>query len=111
MSDQPRVYGPETGWKDLAPGGVIPQAGNAEEYSVAGWRIHYPVRDNEACIDCLFCWMYCPDNAIIVEEASVKGKPIDMVHCKGCGICAAVCPKDCIDMVLEADRDEQKQGG
>ena len=111
MSDQPRVYPPDTGWKDLAPGGIIPQAGNAECYSVAGWRIKYPVRDNEACIDCLFCWMYCPDNAILQEGGSVKGKPIDMVHCKGCGICAAVCPKECIAMLAEADRAEREQGG
>ncbi len=96
MSD--RVYAKDAGWKDMVAGGYIPQAGNAEEYSVAGWRIVHPVRDDDACIDCLFCWVYCPDNAVYVENESVIGLGFDLEHCKGCGICAAVCPKDCIKM-------------
>jgi len=34
--------------------------------------------------------VYCPDSAIIVEDAKVKG--VDYDHCKGCGICARECP-------------------
>ncbi len=97
MSD--RVYPKDAGWKDMVAGGYIPQAGNAEEYNVAGWRITHPVRDDDCCIDCLFCWVYCPDNAVRVENESVKGLEFDWAHCKGCGICAEVCPKDCIKMV------------
>ncbi len=94
-----KVYAPDAKWHEMERGGIIPQAGNAEEYSVGGWRNEHPVRDDEECIDCLFCWIYCPDIAIAVEDESVKGLPISDKHCKGCGICAEVCPKDCIEMV------------
>jgi len=96
-------YPPNAKWQEMARAGIIPQAGNAQDYSVAGWRNERPVRDDECCIDCLFCWVYCPDNAVPVKEQSVKGLGFDLVHCKGCGICAAVCPKDCIAMKAETE--------
>ncbi len=98
-----RVYKPDAKWHEMVSGGYIPQADNAVEYDVSGWRIDRPVRDDECCIDCLFCWVYCPDNAVYCEGGSVTGKGFDLVHCKGCGICAAVCPKDCIEMVPDAE--------
>ena len=97
------VYKPDAKWHEMVSGGYIPQAGNALEYETGGWRSARPVRDDEACIDCLFCWIYCPDNAIVVSDESVKGQGIDVAHCKGCGICAAVCPKDCIEMIAESE--------
>ncbi len=97
------VYKPDAKWHEMVSGGYIPQAGNAQEYIVSGWRTFRPVRNDEECIDCLFCWVYCPDNAVRVENESVKGLEFDLEHCKGCGICAAVCPKDCIDMVPESE--------
>ncbi len=99
----PPVYPPDAGWRDLAPGGIIPQAGNAVYYKTGGWRTYRPVRDDEKCIDCLFCWLYCPDDSIKVVNESVKGQPFDLDHCKGCGICAAVCPTDAIEMRLESE--------
>ncbi len=93
------VYAPDAKWHEMERGGIIPQAGNAEEYSVGGWRNEHPVRDNDACIDCLFCWIYCPDNAVRVEDESVIEQGFDPDHCKGCAICAEVCPVDCIEMV------------
>ncbi len=94
-------YAPDAKWHELARAGIIPQAGNAAEYNVGGWRNERPVRDDEACIDCLFCWVYCPDAAVKVSAGSVKGKGFDLAHCKGCGLCAAVCPKKCIAMKPE----------
>jgi pyruvate ferredoxin oxidoreductase delta subunit len=38
----------------------------------------------------MVCWVSCPDSAIIVKDSKVVG--FDLDHCKGCGICAAVCP-------------------
>jgi len=101
MSD--RVYAKDAGWRDMAEGGVIPQAGNAVEYETGGWRTYRPVRNDDACINCLQCWVYCPDDSIICEDQTIKGKPYDLVHCKGCGICAAVCPVKCIEMKTETD--------
>lgn len=92
-------YPPDAKWHEMERAGIIPQAGNAEEYSVGGWRNEHPVRDDECCIDCLFCWIYCPDEAVTVKDESVIGQPFSADHCKGCGICAEVCPKDCIKMV------------
>jgi len=80
----------EPGWKDIPIGGLILKAGNAVEYKTGGWRTFKPVHDKGKCINCLFCWMYCPDSAIKVEDRKVV--EIDLEHCKGCGICATECP-------------------
>ncbi len=78
------------GWKEVSKGGVIRDAGNAKEYETGEWRSQRPVKDDDACIHCLLCWVFCPDNSIIVEDGKVTG--IDLTHCKGCGICAKECP-------------------
>lgn len=87
----------EKGWKEIPIGGLITEAGNAERYTTGGWRTFKPIRDKEKCIDCLFCWIYCPDSAVKVSNGKIEG--IDYDHCKGCGICAEICPKKCIEMV------------
>ena len=58
--------------------------------SVADWRIEKPVFNKDFCIDCQFCWIYCPDMSIIARDKKMIG--IDMDHCKGCAICVEVCP-------------------
>jgi pyruvate ferredoxin oxidoreductase delta subunit len=78
------------GWKDIPIGGVIAQGGTAFQYETGSWRSFRPIHDREKCIDCLDCWYCCPDGAIIAEDKKFKG--FDLDHCKGCGICAAVCP-------------------
>jgi len=45
------------------------------------------------------CWLYCPDSSVIVSDE--KMKEFDYDHCKGCGICAKVCPVKCIKMEKE----------
>ncbi len=94
------------GWKDLAIGGVILKAGSSAEKKTAGWRTYRPIRDNEKCIHCLRCWIFCPDSAIKVKDGKVAG--IDYDHCKGCGICAQECPKKvkAITMKLESEIEE-----
>lgn len=82
-------------------GAVIPEAGNATLYKTGGWRSERPIRDNEKCTQCLFCYFYCPDTAVIVEDGKVVA--FDYDHCKGCGVCAAECPADAITMHLETD--------
>ena len=98
-----RVYSKTAGWKDMAAGGIIPQAGNAMEYHTGGWRSARPVRDDEKCISCLQCWIYCPDIAILCIDEHVKGTPYDLEHCKGCGLCAKICPVQCIEMKAETE--------
>jgi pyruvate ferredoxin oxidoreductase delta subunit len=105
-----RVYAPDAKWNEMERGGIIPQPGNAEEYDVGGWRNEHPVRDNDCCIDCLFCWIYCPDNAVHVKDESVKHQGFSPEHCKGCAICAEVCPKDCITMVAGGEFQPDESG-
>jgi len=78
------------GWRDLPIGGVVPRGGTAYEYETGSWRSFRPVHDSEKCIDCLECWFACPDAAIKAEDGKFAG--FDLTHCKGCGICASVCP-------------------
>ncbi len=47
------------------------------------------------------CWAFCPDNVI----SRAVPPAIDLEYCKGCGICAAVCPSEAIEM-----RDENHPG-
>ena len=63
---------------------------NSFTASVADWRIDKPIFAQDYCIDCQFCWIYCPDISIISRDKKMVG--IDMDHCKGCGICVEVCP-------------------
>ncbi len=87
------------GWKDLPIGGVIVHSGNSFEYETGDWRARRPVLDQDKCIDCLQCWVFCPDGAVLVEDEKMDG--YDYKHCKGCGICAHTCPVDAIEMVPE----------
>lgn len=85
-----------TGWKDIPIGGMIVEAGNAVRYRTGEWRSFRPVVDREKCTNCLTCWIYCPDSSVLVENEEIVG--FDYDHCKGCGICAANCPFDAIEM-------------
>ena len=87
------------GWREIPEGGLILEAGNAIQYKTGSWRSQRPIRDEEKCTNCLICWIYCPDSAILVSDGEIKG--IDLEHCKGCGICAKECPVDAIKMVSE----------
>ncbi len=86
-------------WKELAIGGIIPEGGTAEEYDTTGWRTVKPVVDLSRCTHCTLCWTYCPDSAVIFKDMKMVG--FDYKHCKGCGICADVCPVKCITMERE----------
>lgn len=98
-----RAY--ESGWRDLVRAGIITEAGNAKHYETGDWRAIRPVWDKDKCSHCLFCWVYCPDNAIMVEDGKVVG--IDYRYCKGCGICAQECPAKVrvIEMAPETEAD------
>lgn len=91
-------------WRELPQGTIIPEAGNAHYYKTGSWRSQLPILDRDKCTHCLLCWIYCPDNAVIIEEEKIVG--FDMDHCKGCGICAVECPPKAITMVAEGEDDE-----
>jgi len=79
--------------------------------SVADWRLEKPVFNKDYCIDCQFCWVYCPDISIISRDKKMIG--IDMDHCKGCGICVEVCPTNPKSLLMfpeQADEETEIAG-
>jgi len=86
-------------YKDLVIGDRVIEPGCSEKFQTGDWRSFRPVVEKDKCIDCLTCWIYCPDNSIIVADGKFMG--VKMTHCKGCGICAKVCPKKVIRMEAE----------
>jgi len=78
------------GWKELPIGTAILEAGNTVLYHTGDWRDFRPVWDQEKCIHCLQCWIYCPEGAVGVKDG--KRTEFDLNFCKGCGICAEECP-------------------
>ena len=86
-------------WKDLAPGMYPLEPGNSVKFKTGDWRSFRPVIDKEKCIKCGQCYILCPD-ACYSEDEEGYFVP-DLNYCKGCGICASICPKKAITMVLE----------
>jgi pyruvate ferredoxin oxidoreductase gamma subunit len=59
------------------------------------------------------CSTFCPDSAITVSS----GRPeIDYDHCKGCMVCAGVCPPHAIQgepeyLAQQRERETEQAGG
>jgi len=62
-----------------------------------------PQVDLSKCVNCLLCWLYCPDSAISLDDAVFTG--FELRYCKGCELCAVVCPTGAVSMV------EERNGG
>jgi len=86
-------------WRELAPGGVVTEAGNAKSYRSGDWRSERPVWDHDKCIKCGICALFCPEGCVNQNE---KGYfEADYYYCKGCGICARECWTQAITMTAE----------
>jgi pyruvate ferredoxin oxidoreductase delta subunit len=88
-------------WQEVLPGAIIQDAGNAAEYETGSWRTYRPIFHEDRCTQCLLCWIYCPDSAVMVDDGKVTG--FDLEHCKGCGICANECPPKCNAITMELE--------
>ena len=78
-------------WNELPVGGINPEAGNSlKNFTAIFRRGEKPEFNETTCIHCFVCWVFCPDNAITVENEKVTG--INYDYCKGCGICVNECP-------------------
>jgi 2-oxoacid:acceptor oxidoreductase delta subunit (pyruvate/2-ketoisovalerate family) len=88
-----------TAWEKLPIAGAVRPA-DAPRPATGGWRTgEKPTADLSKCVNCLLCWLYCPDSAISLDGETFVG--FDLDYCKGCAICAEVCPVDAIEMVPE----------
>ncbi|GBE19043.1 MAG TPA: 4Fe-4S dicluster domain-containing protein [Euryarchaeota archaeon] len=86
----------------ISPGGVIRDMGSTVNTKTGGWRSERPVIDNDKCIECGSCWIFCPDSSIIVTTSGNRRTySVNLDFCKGCGICANECPSAAIKMILE----------
>lgn len=74
--------------------------------SVSDWRLIKPVFNKDYCIDCQFCWIYCPDVSIISRDKKLIG--VDMDHCKGCGICVEVCPTNPKSLLMFSEQADEE---
>jgi pyruvate ferredoxin oxidoreductase delta subunit len=91
---------------EMVPGAVA-EGGSMAELYTGSWRTYAPVTDFDKCTNCLLCWIFCPDSAIVVKDGKKLGT--DSQYCKGCGICATECPADAIQMKLESEMTEQEK--
>ena len=81
-------------------------SGPGDAGRTGSWRVERPVIDYGKCTPaksgrhvCHLCWLYCPD-ALISKTIPVE---VNLEYCKGCGICAQVCPAKAIAMVNEEE--------
>ncbi len=72
------------------------EPGWARDNLTGNWRAIRPVKDAEKCIECDFCWLFCPEGCIERETYEA-----DLTYCKGCGICSVECKVGAIVMKRE----------
>jgi Pyruvate/2-oxoacid:ferredoxin oxidoreductase delta subunit len=56
-----------------------------------------------SCTECDNCLTFCPD-AAVHHDARSGTYSVDALHCKGCGICVAECPRGAIVFAPEEQR-------
>jgi 2-oxoacid:acceptor oxidoreductase delta subunit (pyruvate/2-ketoisovalerate family) len=86
-------------WQELPIGGVVARD-ERRRLRTGNYRTGVrPEAELSKCVDCLLCWLYCPDSAISLDGTRFAGFDLDV--CKGCEICSVVCPTGAIQMVAE----------
>lgn len=90
-------------WQETPPGVALPKGtragmavgpGSMSQNKTGSWGVSYPVYDQGKCIKCQRCWFICPEGCI--RRAEDDSLTFDLDYCKGCGVCAKVCPKEAI---------------
>jgi len=84
----------KAGWKSIEKAGLVGPA-TSLEVKTGTWKAFRPVIDQKKCIRCHKCVVYCPDLCIEEKEGKIVA---DMDYCKGCALCAKLCPVNAIKM-------------
>ena len=68
--------------------------GGSRRTNTGSWGVSVADYHAEFCTQCGNCIFICPDFAIKREDQGGKWQVVgvDDFHCKGCGLCASVCP-------------------
>jgi 2-oxoacid:acceptor oxidoreductase gamma subunit (pyruvate/2-ketoisovalerate family)/2-oxoacid:acceptor oxidoreductase delta subunit (pyruvate/2-ketoisovalerate family) len=92
-------------WQETPPGVALPKTtkagmavgpGSMTQNLTGSWGVSNPIYDDSKCIKCQRCWFICPEGC--VRRSDDGALQFDIRYCKGCGLCAKVCPKDAIQM-------------
>lgn len=62
------------------------------------WRYQRPVTKVGKCCQCGTCYLFCPTGCISDRGTYFAA---DLEYCKGCGLCARLCPVSAIMIVRE----------
>ncbi|MCX5683810.1 MAG: 4Fe-4S dicluster domain-containing protein [Planctomycetota bacterium] len=91
--------------------GCVAPPGMSVLNKTGAWRTNRPVFKHVTCIGCRACELVCPEGCVFenpgakhtVEKLKreMPNRDFDLDYCKGCGMCAAECPVQDIDMVPE----------
>jgi pyruvate ferredoxin oxidoreductase delta subunit len=102
MAKKKLKTGADLTWKDMEVGNIVREAGSASARRTGDWRTERPILDKGKCTKCALCWLDCPDAAIKPTEEGWYEADLD--YCKGCGICAEICPVGAITMIEEEEK-------
>ncbi len=96
-----KYQNPKPRWSELEVGTAILTPGSAKATHTGEWRSSRPIWNDEHCVQCGVCVIFCPEGCIGFQT---DGYPkADLDYCKGCGICVQECPTGCIAMQDEEE--------
>jgi len=88
-------------------GPLIVKPKDSKGDKTGSWRTQgRPEYLHKNCIACRMCVMICPEGCVSGKEKNTFA--VDFNYCKGCGLCAEICPKKDIEMVPEEQEGGEK---